>query len=447
MIQKKDLLEYFFKGIKSKNNLKIGVEHEKFALNKKTFKPLSYNETGGINDLFNQLIGLGWTPIKEGIPEKTIALKRNSEFITLEPGGQIELSGEPLSNIHQTCTETTNHLNELKKLSDKNNFILLGIGVEPTLGIDDFPWMPKDRYLIMKNYMNKVGTLGHHMMKRSCTSQVNFDYISEEDMINKFRILLNFESIATAIFANSPFDQGKPSKYKSLISHFWHYTDQDRTGIIPFVFDKKFNFETYADYALDVPMYFIKRSNKYIDMTGLTFGDFLKGKKNIQNNFFEPEIKDWIDHLSTLFPQIRLKQYLEVRSMDACSWNEICAPAAFWTGIIYDNVSMEAALDLMKNWTNEERLFLNINVPVHGLNTKFRNEKVIDIAKELLEISEKGLKRRNNLSTNKEYDETHYLLGVKNNISKGLSPADILLEKYYGKWDRSINCIYKDLIF
>ena len=447
MLQKKDLLEYFFKGIKPKDDLKIGVEHEKFALNKKTLKPLSYGEIGGINDIFNQLINLGWSPIKEGIPEKTIALKRNAEFITLEPGGQIELSGAPLNNIHQTCSETTNHLNEMKKISDKNNFILLGIGVEPSLSVNDFPWMPKDRYSIMKNYMNKVGTLGHHMMKRSCTSQVNFDYFSEEDMVNKFRILLNFESVGTAIFANSPFNQGNPSKYKSLRSHFWHDTDKDRTGIIPFVFDNNFNFETYANYALNVPMYFIKRNNQYVDMTGLTFNQFLQGKKNILNDFFEPEIKDWIDHLSTLFPQIRLKQFLEVRSMDSCSWNEICAPAAFWTGIIYDDISLAASLDLMKDWTNEERSFLNLNVPEKGLNTKFRDKNVIDIAKELLKISEKGLKRRNNISINEKYDETHYLLGIKNNIANGMSPADILLQKYYGDWNESVDKIYKDLIF
>ena len=447
MIQKKDLLEYFFKGIKRKDSLKIGVEHEKFALNRKTYKPLSFDETCGINNIFDQLINLGWSPIKEGNPEKTIALKRNSEFITLEPGGQIELSGAPLYNIHQTCSETTNHLNELKKISDNNNFILLGIGVEPNLSLDDFPWMPKDRYSIMKNYMPKVGTLGHHMMKRSCTSQVNFDYFSEEDMINKFRVLLNFESVGTAIFANSPFDEGKPSKYKSLRSHFWHHTDKDRTGIISFVFDKNFNFETYIDYALNVPMYFIKRNNQYIDMTGLTFNEFLKGKKNKTNNFFEPKLKDWVDHLSTLFPQVRLKQYLELRSMDACSWKEICSPAAFWTGIIYDDTSLKTSLRLMKDWTNEERSFLNLNVPENGLNTKFRDKILLDIARELLEISEEGLKRRNKLSTNKKYDETYYLLGIKDNIANGMSPADILLEKYYGDWNESVDKIYKDLIF
>ena len=447
MLQRKDLIEYFYKGIKSKDKLKIGVEHEKFILNKDTLKPLSYDEPFGIGYIFKQLINIGWSPIQEGNPLKTIALKRNSEFITLEPGGQIELSGAPHNNIHQTCTETTNHLNELKTLSNENNFILLGIGVEPNLTVNDFPWMPKNRYLIMKNYMPKAGTLGHHMMKRSCASQVNFDYFSEEDMINKFRVLLNFESVGTAIFANSPFDKGRPSRYKSLRSHFWHNTDNNRTGILPFVFDQNFNFETYSEYALNVPMYFIKRNNKYIDMTSLTFNDFLKGKKNLNNNIFEPQIDDWIDHLSTLFPQIRLKQYIEVRSMDACAWNEICAPAAFWTGILYDDDSLEASLNMMKDWTNEERSFFNLSVPEKALNTKFHNKIILDVAKDLLNISEQGLKRRNNLSTNKDYDETHYLLGIKDNIAKGLSPADLLLKKYYGEWNKSLDKIYKDLIF
>ena len=447
MINKVNLVNYFFEGIKPIDQLKIGVEHEKFILNKDTLKPLSYDEPFGIGYIFKQLINIGWSPIQEGNPLKTIALKRNSEFITLEPGGQIELSGAPHNNIHQTCTETTNHLKELKTLSNENNSILLGIGVEPNLTVNDFPWMPKNRYLIMKNYMPKVGTLGHHMMKRSCASQVNFDYFSEEDMINKFRVLLNFESVGTAIFANSPFDKGRPSRYKSLRSHFWHNTDNNRTGLLPFVFDQNFNFETYSEYALNVPMYFIKRNNKYIDMTSLTFNDFLKGKKNLNNNIFEPQIDDWIDHLSTLFPQIRLKQYIEVRSMDACAWKEICAPAAFWTGILYDDDSLEASLNMMKDWTNEERSFFNLSVPEKALNTKFHNKIILDVAKDLLNISEQGLKRRNNLSTNKDYDETHYLLGIKDNIAKGLSPADLLLKKYYGEWNKSLDKIYKDLIF
>jgi len=447
MLNKKNLINYFFEGIKPKNEMKIGVEHEKFILNKDTHKPLTYEKKNGIRDIFNDLLVLGWEPITEGKSETIIALKRGSEFITLEPGGQIELSGAQLITLHQTCNETGNHLRELKTLSDKFNFILLGIGVEPCLSVDDFPWMPKERYSIMKEYMPKVDSLGHHMMKRSCTSQVNFDYHSELDMIKKFRVLLNFESIGTAIFANSPFDQGQPSKYKSLRSHFWHHTDKDRTGITPFVFDKNFNFETYVDYALEVPMYFIKRDNQYVDMTDLNFNDFLNGKSNKFNRKFDPTNKDWEDHISTLFPQVRLKQYLEVRSIDACSWDAICSPAAFWTGILYDEDSLNASFELMQDWTDEERQYLNLNVPELGLNTKFRDKTILEISIKLLAISERGLKNRNNLSSDNEYDETFYLKNIKENLDKGKSPADYLLDKYNNEWNKSIEPIYKELIF
>ena len=213
------------------------------------------------------------------------------------------------------------------------------MGVEPNLKIDDFPWMPKQRYLIMKKYMTKVGGLGHHMMKRTCTNQVNIDYSSEDDMINKLRIMLNLESIANAIFANSPFDQGNISKYKSLRSHFWHDTDKDRTGLLPFVFNKSFNFEKYTDYALNVPMYFVTREHKYIDMTKYTFKEYLEGNRTDIKH--EVTMKDWEDHLSTLFPQARLKQYLEIRSMDACNWDLICSQPAFWVGILYDSEIMD----------------------------------------------------------------------------------------------------------
>lgn len=447
MLNKKRLINYFFEGIKPINKMKIGVEHEKFILNKDTLKPIKYDEKKGIRDIFYDLLNLGWKPITEGKSEILIALKRDAEFITLEPGGQIELSGAQLDNLHQTCNETGNHLNELKTLSEKYNFILLGIGVEPNLSVDEFPWMPKERYSIMKDYMPKVGSMGHHMMKRSCTSQVNFDYHSELDMIKKFRVLLNFESIGTAIFANSPFDQGKPSKFKSLRSYFWQNTDKDRTGITPFVFDKNFNFETYVDYALNVPMYFIKRDNHYLDMTDLSFKDYLNGKSNKFNKRFDPTNQDWEDHISTLFPQVRLKQYLEVRSMDTCSWETICSPAAFWTGILYDENALNESYELMEDWTNEERLYLHLNVPITGLNTKFRDKKILDISKKLLKISEQGLKNRNNLSSNNKYDESYYLENIKKNLNDGKSPADYLLEKYNNEWNKSIKPLYKELIF
>ena len=445
MITKNDLTEYFFQGIKEKNNLKIGVEHEKFVLNKNTLKPITYEEKNGIKDILEKFVTLGWDPSYDDNQQTIIALKKGREAITLEPGGQIELSGAPLDNLHETCEETTNHLNEFKKISEEFNFILLGMGVEPSLKIDDFPWMPKQRYSIMKQYMTQVGDLGHHMMKRTCTNQVNIDYSSEGDMINKLRIMLNLESVATAIFANSPFDQGNISKYKSLRSHFWHHTDKDRTGLLPFVFNKGFNFEKYTDYALNVPMYFITRENKYIDMTKYTFKEYLEGKST--DIKYQVTIKDWEDHLTTLFPQARLKQYLEIRSMDACNWDLICSQPAFWIGILYDSEIMGRAQNICEGWTNEDREYLNKQVPEKGLQTKFKNKKILDFAQDFYELSKRGLVKRNRLSKNSEFDETIHMKGLENNLENGFSPADHLINKFNTSWDRSTDPIYKELIF
>jgi len=323
MLNKKKLIEYFVKGIKSDTELKIGTEHEKFILNKSTLKTLSYDEKNGIRDVFLSLIKLGWKPTYEMKNNTIVGLKNGQQNISLEPAGQFELSGQPLENIHQTCDEITNHLNQMKQLSIKHNFILLGMGVEPTLDLKDFSWMPKERYTIMREYMPNVGKNGLDMMQRTCSSQVNLDFSSETDMIKKFRVLLSLESIGTAIFANSPFASETLTDFKSLRSVYWMNTDNQRTGIIPFVFDDNFNFETYVDYALDVPMYFIKRNDTYINVAGCSFRKFMEGKLDQLPNE-TATYDDWKNHLTTLFPQVRLKQYLELRSMDACSWDEIC---------------------------------------------------------------------------------------------------------------------------
>ena len=445
MIKKNDLTEYFFRGIKSKTNLKIGVEHEKFILNKNTLKPLSYEEQNGIKEILEKLTTIGWLPLYDDNKKTIIALKRGKEAITLEPGGQIELSGAPLDNIHETCEETTNHLKELKKIGNELNFILLGMGVEPNLKLDDFPWMPKQRYGIMKKYMTKVGTLGHHMMKRTCTNQVNIDYSSEVDMIEKLRLMFNLESIATAMFANSPFDQGKISKYKSLRSHFWHHTDPDRTGLLPFVFEKGFSFEKYTDYALSVPMYFINRNHHYIDMTKYTFKEYLDENSNNQDDAIL--LKDWEDHLTTLFPQVRLKQYIEIRSMDACSWDLICSQPAFWIGILYDDEIMDNVKEITESWTQEDREYLNKTVPQEGLQSTFKEKKLISFAQDFFELSKKGLKKRNRLSKNGEFDESIHMKDLEKNLENGCSPADCLINKYKLNWDKSVMPIYEEMIF
>ena len=446
MLKKDDLIQYFFKGVKEKNNLKIGVEHEKFVLNNKDYNQVSYEAKNGIKDILIRFVNNGWTPKYDDEKNTIIALERFGESITLEPGGQIELSGAQLNNIHQTCTETTRHLRELKEIGEEFDFVLLGLGVEPSLTLDDLPWMPKQRYNIMKNYMPKVGTLGHHMMKRTCTNQVNLDFYSEEDMKNKYRLMLNLEGIATAMFANSPFDNREKSEYKSLRSHFWHHTDKNRTGLLPFVFDNNFNFEKYVEYALDVPMYFIIRDRKYINMTDYTFRNFFENKLSDYKNI-EPTIDDWINHLSTLFPQVRLKQFLEIRSMDACSWDLICSQPAFWIGLLYNDTSFNRAQEVVESWTQEDRKFINNNVPKYGLQTPFKEGTILDVAQKLFEISKQGLDARNIIARNKKYNETFYLKELENNLALGRSPADILIDKFNNKWSQNINFIYSENIF
>ena len=445
MINKNQLVEYFYQGIKSKNKIKIGVEHEKFILNKDTLLPVSYEEKNGIKNILEKLTLTGWKPLYDDNQQTIIALKKGKEAITLEPGGQIELSGAPLDNIHETCEETTNHLKELKKIGNELNFILLGMGVEPNQSLDDIPWMPKQRYDIMKKYMTQVGTLGHHMMKRTCTNQVNIDYSSEEDMVEKLRLMFNLESIATAMFANSPFDQGKISKYKSLRSHFWHHTDSDRTGLLPFVFENGFSFEKYTDYAINVPMYFIHRNHKYIDMTQYTFKEYLN--ENSNNQDASVLLKDWEDHLTTLFPQVRLKQYIEIRSMDACSWDLICSQPAFWIGILYDDEIMDNVKEITESWTQEDRQYLNKTVPQEGLQSTFKEKKLISFAQDFFELSKKGLKKRNRLSKNGEFDESIHMKDLEKNLENGCSPADCLINKYKLNWDKSVMPIYEEMIF
>ena len=446
MLNKNELIEYFYKGIKDKDNLKIGVEHEKFVLSKKDFKQVSYEMKNGIKNILLRFIKNGWTPKYDDEGLTVIALERFGESITLEPGGQIELSGAQLNNIHQTCTETTRHLKELKEIGKEFDFILLGLGVEPSLVLDDFPWMPKQRYEIMKNYMPSVGDLGLHMMKRTCTNQVNLDFFSEEDMKQKYRLMLNLEGVATAIFANSPFDNKKISEYKSLRSHFWHHTDKNRTGLLPFVFKKDFNFEKYVEYALDIPMYFIIRNYKYINMTNYTFRDFFENKIMDDKNI-EPTIEDWINHLSTLFPQVRLKQFLEIRSMDACSWDLICSQPAFWIGLIYNETSFQKAQEVVESWTQEDRNYINKVAPKEGLQAEFKDGTILDVAQKLFEISKQGLNSRNILARNKTYNETFYLKELERNLTSGQSPADLLINKFNNEWKQDISNIYSYNIF
>ncbi|KAH0456122.1 hypothetical protein IEQ34_014029 [Dendrobium chrysotoxum] len=388
-LTKEDLVAYLASGCKKKEQWRIGTEHEKFGFEVKTLRPISYEQIAtllnGIAERFE------WDKIMEG--DHVIGLKQGKQSISLEPGGQFELSGAPLETLHQTCAEVNSHLYQVKAVAEEMGIGFLGIGFQPKWALKDIPIMPKGRYEIMRNYMPKVGSLGLDMMFRTCTVQVNLDFSSESDMIRKFRAGLALQPIATAIFANSPFTEGKPNGFLSMRSHIWTDTDNNRAGMLPFVFDDSFGFEAYVDYALDVPMYFVYRKKKYIDCSGMSFRDFLHGKLPAIPGEL-PTLVDWENHLTTIFPEVRLKRYLEMRGADGGPWRRLCALPAFWVGLLYDEISLQSVLDMTADWTKEERQTLRIKVPVLGLKTPFRSGLLRNVAEDVLALAKDGLERR-----------------------------------------------------
>src|SRR4051795_10975412 len=347
-----DLLRPFLKGEKPKSAWRIGTEHEKFVYRRADHRAPSYDEPGGIRDLLMALTEYGWEPVEEG--GKVIALSGPDGTVSLEPAGQLELSGAPLENLHQTCAEAGRHLNQVKAVGDKLGLGFLGLGMWPDKARDELPRMPKGRYGIMLRHMPRVGTMGLDMMLRTCTIQVNLDYASEADMARKFRVGLALQPLATALFANSPFTEGRTNGYLSYRSHIWSDTDPARTGMLPFVFEHGFGYERYLDYALDVPMYFVYRGGRYIDAAGLSFRDFLDGRLAALPGE-RPILSDWVDHLSTAFPEVRLKSFLEMRGADGGRWSKICALPALWVGLLYDDQALDAAWDRVKHWSIGER--------------------------------------------------------------------------------------------
>ncbi len=443
---KADLIEVLSRGNKPKQQWRIGTEHEKFTFFKKDNSPVPYEGENGIEALLKGIMALeDWDPLlDEG---KIIGLKcpDTGGAISLEPGGQFELSGAPLKNVHQTCAETAAHLKMLSEIAEPMGIGFLGVGVAPTWSLDEIPLMPKSRYGIMKPYMEKVGTLGTSMMMQSCTVQVNLDFSSESDMVKKLRVSLALQPIATALFANSPFLNGKPNGYLSYRSHIWQHTDNARTGMLPFVFEEGMGFEQYVDYALDVPMYFVMRDKKYINVAGESFRDFMNGDLP-QLKGEKPTIQDWEDHISTIFPEVRLKQFLEMRGADGAPWAEICALPALWAGIFYDQNALDAAWDLVKGWSEEERQNLRNDVPKLALETKFRNGTVADIARQMLDISTAGLKARNCLN-GESMDETHHLAPLEYTLKTGKTLAERMLELYHGKWNGDISKVFIDAAY
>ncbi|MEM1133862.1 MAG: glutamate--cysteine ligase [Pseudomonadota bacterium] len=438
------LCEPMQNGAKPKEQWRIGTEHEKFVYCRQDRHAPSYDEPGGIRDLLMALTEFGWEPIEEN--GNVIAMRGADGTVSLEPAGQLELSGAPLDNLHQTCNETGRHLEQVKAIGEKTSKGFLGLGMWPDKSRAELPVMPKGRYKIMMNHMPKVGNLGLDMMLRTCTIQVNLDYSSEADMAQKFRVGLALQPLATALFANSPFTEGKPNGYLSYRSHIWSDTDPHRTGMLPFVFEDGFGYQRYVDYMLDVPMYFVHRDGQYIDAAGQSFRDFLEGKLPALPGE-RPTMSDWNDHLSTAFPEVRLKSFLEMRGADGGPWNRICALPAFWVGLLYDQNALNAAWDLVKDWSMEARQTLRDSVPKLGFDAPLGDGRVLrDIAAEVLEIASQGLASRNRLNTGGD-NETGFLKPLHDIVASGKTPAQQLLDRYHGEWGGDLGRIYDEMSF
>ncbi|WP_299647398.1 glutamate--cysteine ligase [uncultured Jannaschia sp.] len=438
-----DLTAYLASGCKPRDQWRIGTEHEKFGYRTDTHAPLPYE---GESSIHAMLAGLrdrfGWSPVEEG--GHLIGLEKDGANVSLEPGGQLELSGAPLETIHQTCDEVNDHLREVQTVADTIGAHFIGLGAAPEWRHEDMPLMPKGRYKLMDSYMGKVGTMGRVMMRRTCTVQVNLDFGSEADMVKKLRVAMALQSVATALFANSPFFEGKPNGHKSWRARVWRDLDAARTGIPAFVFEDGFGFERWTDYALDTPMYFVYRDGTYVDALGQSFRDFMRGELPALPGE-KPTMADWADHLTTLFPEARIKKYMEMRGADGGPWRRLCALPAFWVGLLYDDASLDAAWDLARDWDQETRLALRVAASVDGLQAQVGDVRMHDLARELVAISEAGLKSRARPGAGGLVpDETHFLNALKESVETGKVPADELLDDYNGPWAGDLSRIYAE---
>ena len=444
---KSQLISNLSIGEKNSTDYRIGTEHEKFVFNLQSKKPIHYDEENGISSLLTKLEDFGWEPINED--DRVIALSRKNAngggSITLEPAGQFELSGEMFVSVHETYNELVEHKAQISKIGKTMGIDFLALGFAANWSREDMPVMPKSRYEVMRNYMPKVGNHGLDMMLRSSTAQVNLDFSSEKDMINKLKLSFLLQPVATALFANSPFSDGSLNGYKSIRSEYWKDTDPDRTGILTFVFDNSMSYERYVDYALDVPMYFISRKGKYIDLAGKSFRDFMMKKIDAVRNY-DASIDDWELHLTTIFPEARLKNYIEMRGADAGNIDHICALSAFWVGLIYDTKALDEALELTKGITKDELVELRNKVPLEGLDCSVGKHDVYRLASEAIDISKNGLKRRNKLNTENN-DESIYLKYLEEIIFRKESPADKLARKFNSDWNKNIEKVFENCLF
>ncbi len=433
---KEQLVDYFRKGNTPFENWGIGTEHEKFMYNAIDFKRLAYDGEAGIKAILEAIREEGWEPIME--EENIIGLTKDGASITLEPGGQFELSGRNFSTIHQTYCETKRHFSTLFQISKQLNFFTLPMGLDPLWMVEDIPLMPKKRYEIMRNYMPKVGNLGLHMMTRTSTIQVNLDYADEQDMIIKMRIAQALQPVASAIFANSPFAQGEPNGYLTYRTEIWNDTDADRCGFLSFIFDDNFGFERWVDYLLDVPMYFIYRAGKYLPANNMSFRDFMCGKHTEK-----PTIADWELHCSTVFPDVRLKQYIEMRGADGSCVGHIAALSAFWVGLLYDEQSRKEAYEIISSWNIEDIIEIRRQVPKMALKASSGKLNVGIIAKQMLQLADDGLTRRANLC--KTTDESSYLNPLRKIVASGITQAEQNLQIYEQKYNCNFTAFLNNL--
>jgi len=441
---KQQLIQYFADGCKNASEFKIGTENESFLYYKNNNRRVSYKGKGGIQNILDKYVdNFGWEPIYE--KENIVSLKKGFSCITLEPAGQIELSGAPQKNLHSTYEEVRKYFQQLRDLEKELNIKYLALGVDPFTIYEDRPWVEKERYIIMREYMPQKEKLGLEMMTATATIQSNLDFSSEQDMVCKLRLGLSLQPIITALFASSPFSQGKLNGFQSYRSYIWQHTDPDRCGWLPWAFEGEMSFEKYVDYLLGVPMYFIQspgneKKMKILPANGQTFGSFLS-KGAIKNPLIRPTIKDWENHVGCVFPEVRLKKFLEMRGADAGPISHITALSALWAGLIYDPENLKDLSFMTKEWTNEDRHYLYKTVPRQGLATKFRGITLQILSKELLKRAAKGLKRRNNLNSSGQ-DESIYLEPLFAYAQEGENLALKMIDLYKKQWLGNLDSVF-----
>ncbi|WP_279480625.1 glutamate--cysteine ligase [Aureimonas sp. SK2] len=442
-----ELVDHIREGEKPADAFRIGTEHEKFGFYAEDLSPVPYEGDRGIRALLDGMGALsGWEPILDEGRIIGLAGASGQGAISLEPGGQFELSGAPLETLHETCRETGRHLSDLRQVADPLGIRFLGAGSSPLWSLAETPVMPKSRYAIMARYMPKVGTRGLDMMFRTATIQVNLDFASEADMRAKMQVGMRLQAVASALFANSPFTEGKPNGLVSWRSDVWSDVDNRRSGLLPFVFEEGFGYRDYVEWALDVPMYFVMRQGRYHDATDVTFRQFLDGALRGRVDSPEPNMGDWANHLSTLFPDVRLKRFIEMRGADGGPWRGICALPAFWTGLLYDGAALAEAQTLTRDIDVAEAARLRAEVPKTGLSTRFRDGTVLDLARRALDISRRGLAARARLNE-EGLDETIFLAPLEDILARGETAAEGLLRLYRGAWGGRIDPLFEHLAY